>query len=343
MSSTPEPVEGRRRDRQPSAFVLAVRGFLARGCLRASRHVPQRLLAGLARTVAPLALRVPGRARNSLLLNLLVCFPELDEGERLQLARQSLTHALTTMLELGPLWSCDQERLVGMVREVRGEERLEAIRSSGRGVVLLGPHLGSWEMAGLYLSSRYSMTSMYRPPRVSGLEEVYRSARERFGARLVSADAAGVRALYRTLRTGGMVGVLPDQCPGKGAGLFVPFFGAAASTSTLSARLIESTGAVPVLVWAERLAGGDFRLHLRELESMSAAIPDVDRMTRALNRELERVIRQHPQQYLWSYQRFRNQPDGRRNPYRHGIEHILRTPTALPLAPLGESPEARPV
>lgn len=166
-------------------------------------------------------------------------------------------------------------------------------------MVLLGPHLGAWEMVGLFVSSRAAMTTLYRPPRVRQLEGVYRHARARFGAQLVPAGAAGVRALLRTLRRGELVGVLPDQDPGVGSGVFAPFFGVAANTCTLAVRLLASTGAVPILAWAERLERGR-GYHLHFVEPDHALRGDTESATRSLNLELERLIRSRPQQYLWS-------------------------------------------
>jgi KDO2-lipid IV(A) lauroyltransferase len=270
--------------------------------------------------LAPLLLRVPGRVRDSIATNLAVCFPDLGEAERRRLARESLAESIAAMFELGPLWNWGRARVLSLVREVNGVERLDAAVSSGRGAVLLGPHLGAWEIAGLFASARVPMTTLYRPPRVRGLERCLKRARERFGARLVPADAGGVRALFRTLQRGGVVGVLPDQDPGPDAGIFAPFFGVPARTSTLTAKLLTSTDAAPILSWAERLERGQgYRLHYEELDPGPLRCGDIERATRALNLEIERLIRRFPRQYLWTYRRFRHRPPGQRNPYRSGL------------------------
>lgn len=293
--------------------------------LRLASLLPLRAVHRLGEWLAPIALRFPGRGRDSMLTNLALCFGDLDPAARRDLARASLVEGCRAMLELGPLWCWGRERVLSLVREVVGQDRLDAALATGRGVVLLGPHLGAWELVGLYVSSRVPMTSLYRVPRVRRLERTYLRARERFGARLVQAGPAGVRELYRALARGELIGVLPDQDPGANAGVFAPFFGVPANTSTLAVRLLARTRAVPLFAWAERLErGAGFRLHFVEpARDALRACTDVDRATGALNQELERLIRRKPQQYLWSYRRFRHRPEGQRNPYRYGIEQIL--------------------
>jgi KDO2-lipid IV(A) lauroyltransferase len=134
-----------------------------------------------------------------------------------------------------------------------------------------------------------------------------------------------------------VVGVLPDQDPGPDAGVFAPFFGVQAKTSTLTARLIAGSDAAPFLTWAERLERGQgYRLHLIELDAGALRCGDVERATRALNLELERVIRQLPRQYLWSYRRFRHRPPGQRNLSRPGASR------AVALAAAGDDSVADP-
>jgi len=295
----------------------AVRGALARACLRLTSWLPLSAGQRAGELLAPLVLRFPGRVRDSIATNLALCFPDLGEAERQRLARESLAESIAAMLELGPLWHWGRARVLALVREVDGLERLDAAISSGRGAVILGPHLGAWEIAGLFASTRAPMTTLYRPPRVPGLERCLTRARERFGARLVPADVRGVRTLFRTLQRGGVVGLLPDQDPGPGAGVFAPFFGVLARTSTLAVKLLTSTDATPILSWAERLERGQgYRLHYLELDQGPLRCGDVERATRALNLEIERLVRRFPRQYLWTYRRFRHRPPGQGNPYR---------------------------
>src|SRR5206468_10100731 len=123
----------------------------ARTSLRVTSWLPLSAGQRLGAWLAPLAVRIPGRARDSVLTNLALCFPDLEEGERRRLAEECLAQGIAAMLELGPLWNWPRERVLSLVREVNGLERLDAAISSGRGAVLLGPHLGAWEAAGLFM------------------------------------------------------------------------------------------------------------------------------------------------------------------------------------------------
>jgi KDO2-lipid IV(A) lauroyltransferase len=215
-----------------------------------------------------------------------------------------------TLGETLAIWLGPQARLAGLIREVRGEELLREAVAQGRGVIVCAPHLGSWEMAGLWLGAHFPMTSMYQPPRVEALEVEVRRARERTGARLVPTDAGGIRALYQALREGKVIGILPDQSPRDKESPFAPFFGIQTRTPTLVSRFAARTGARVFFTFAERLPRGrGFRLHLLEGPS-GIDDPDPVRAATALNAGVERCVRIAPAQYQWSYKRFRSRPRG---------------------------------
>lgn len=245
--------------------------------------------------------------------NLALAFPELPAADRKRLLRRNLRETGKLMLELGPLWLWRGERVLGLVQgAVTGEEALTAAVRQKQGAILITPHLGAWEMAGLYYSSRYPLTILYRPSRLE-LDALSRYGRGRLGGAVVATDASGVRALLMALRKGEVLGILPDQEPG-GAGdsnsLFAPFFGITASTMTLVSRLALKTGVPVFLTWAERLPlGRGFALHLRRLPEVTAAV-SLEASVAAMNRGIERAVRTLPAQYLWTYKRFKTRPPG---------------------------------
>ena len=180
---------------------------------------------------------------------------------------------------------------------------------AGRGVVFLTPHLGCFEITAQALAQRYGarfgpLTVLYRPARQPWLAGLMAVARKRPGLETAPTTLAGVRQMIRALRNGRAVGLLPDQVPPHGMGLWAPFFGADAYTMTLSARLAQQTGATALLLWGERLAKGrGYRLHFRELQQ---ALPsDLDAAVRQVNREMECLVRECPGQYLWGYARYK--------------------------------------
>lgn len=207
------------------------------------------------------------------------------------------------MAELLPVWLRPLPRTLALVREVRGWEHVEAARAAGRGILALTPHLGCWELGGIYIGSHFPITFLYRPPRQGWADTLMRAGRERGGVRLATPDTKGVRAMLAALKRGEAVGILPDQVASKGDGVWADFFGRPAYTPTLAHRLARSTGAVPLLFVCERLAWGrGFRLWV---EVLPAAGEDALAFIAALNQAVERLIRRWPTQYLWTYRRYK--------------------------------------
>jgi KDO2-lipid IV(A) lauroyltransferase len=257
---------------------------------------------------------IPTEARRISRINIARCLPALDEPARRRLVRRSLMETGKTAAETGPLWHWDRGQILRLVRGIEGQARLEEALAAGRGAILATPHLGAWEMVGLYCSLHYRMTSLYRPPRLAALATLMTGARERFGAALVPADMAGVRALLKALRRGELLGILPDQEPRYGNGVFSPFFGIPAYTMTLLARLAQQSAAPIFVTYAERLArGAGFRLHFQPLDLDPRY--SAEEITAAVNAGIEDCVRRLPQQYQWSYKRFRTQPAGAGNFY----------------------------
>jgi len=260
---------------------------------------------------------LPTRSGHAARVNLAICFPELSARERLALFRASFAHTGRCLLELGRIWCGRDQGLPGIVREAHGQEVFERARAQGKGVILVTPHLGSWEFLSVFMPRLAPATCIYRPPRVREMEQVVRHGRERHGPQFAPAGARGVRALQRALERGELACMLPDQDPGHGAGVFVPFFGHLANTGTLVGRLAMRTGAPVVIVAALRVAGGRFDVVFGEVEA-EAGSADPAVAAAALNRAVERCVRAAPEQYLWSYKRFRFQPPGTLSPYKGG-------------------------
>jgi KDO2-lipid IV(A) lauroyltransferase len=211
------------------------------------------------------------------------------------------------VLELLPVWLRSFSGAIALVREVHGLEHVEAAHHSGRGVLAMTPHLGCWELAGLYMASRMPIVELYRPPRQAWADRLMRSGRERGRARLATPDMKGVRALLTALKRGEAAGILPDQVASRGDGVWAPFFGRAAYTPTLAFRLARATGAVPLLLFCERLPWGrGFRLWVEPLPPIPA---DDTTAATQLNLALETLIRRHPEQYLWRYRRYKRPGD----------------------------------
>jgi len=203
--------------------------------------------------------------------------------------------------ELPWVWGRPYDEVLGAVRECLGLEHIIAAQQRGQGLIFLTPHLGCFEISALYAARRVPITVLYRPPRLGWLEGVMRGGRERGQAKLAKADVSGVRLLYKALRRGEAIGLLPDQVPSRGEGEWAEFFGRPAYTMTLAARLAESSGATVLIAYSERLPRGEgYVIHVEPLAlDFAAPVPQ------QINAALERVIRACPEQYLWSYNRYK--------------------------------------
>jgi len=207
------------------------------------------------------------------------------------------------MLELPFVWLRPLDEILGRIVEVKGWEKVEALRAAGRPMVALTPHLGCFEIISLYIGSQMPMTVLYRPPKQTEAEPFLRAGRARGQIQLAPADLSGVRRLIRAMRQGEATGLLPDQAPGKGEGAWLPFFGRPAYTMTLAARLSEVQGAGVLLFWGERIAGKGWRIHVEE--PLTPLAGDIEARATAINQEVERIVRLCPQQYLWAYNRYK--------------------------------------
>lgn len=212
------------------------------------------------------------------------------------------------VMELPYLWMRPPgESILPRVR-FEGEALLEAALARGKGVLLLTPHMGCFEVAAQAIAERFGdirpITVLYRPARKPWLRDLVRTSRERPRLHAAPATLAGVRQMIRALRKGEMVGLLPDQVPPEGMGVWAPFFGRDAYTMTLATRLVQQTGAELLLTWVERLPGGQG--YVQRFYPFPESLPeDGAESAAAINRSMEQLIRQRPQQYLWGYHRYK--------------------------------------
>lgn len=176
--------------------------------------------------------------------------------------------------------------------------------AEGRGILYLTPHLGCFEITARYLIQHGPITVMYRPPRQAALEPLMEQARNTSGLKAVPANLQGVREFVRALKRGEAVGMLPDQVPSGGDGVWAPFFGKPAYTMTLAAKLALQTGVAVILTAGERLPRGQgWRIHYVRL---AEPLPDnAADLAVAINLAMEDLIRRFPTQYLWSYNRYK--------------------------------------
>ena len=281
--------------------------FLLRGLLVALGYLPLVVVHGLASVVGGLLWILPNTRKRVALRHLDLCLPELPQVERREIARRSLGHFLKAVLESPAIWFGPEPRLRQWLDDPEAAAKLRALAGE-RGTIVLCPHIGSWELAGMFCASVGRITSLYKPQK-GAIDALIVEGRSRLGANLVPTTGAGVKALLQALRDGEMIGVLPDQDPPRGSGVFAPLFGIPAHTTELVSKLAARTQAPVCFCYAERLDWGrGFRFHVKTL--MGPGIADAAEGAAALNRGIESVLTHLPEQYWWSYKRFRRRPEG---------------------------------
>lgn len=207
------------------------------------------------------------------------------------------------MLELPFIWCAAPARVLRSIR-IENWEVVEQAAAAGKGIIFLTPHLGCFEISAQVAAAQLPITVLYRPPRQEALKPLIEGARARHNLSLAPANLSGVRTLFKVLKRNGAIGLLPDQVPQNGEGVWADFFGKPAYTMTLPAKLLEMTGAAMILAFAERRPyGKGYVLHLRQF-SIPEGLP-LEEQVRAINAAMEELIALCPAQYFWSYNHYK--------------------------------------
>jgi len=274
--------------------------LLGRLLLRLLAWLPLPVVRLLARPVAVLPIDRRGGARTR--QHLARAFPDLGPGARATLLRENRRALAATALECGPIWHRPRAWLERRIVAVEGIGHARRGLAHGRGLLVLGGHLGQWELSILYGSLTLPIAYLYKPPRDRRVDAALTRRRERFGARMIPAGGVALRHAVRQLRQGRALGLLFDQFPGGGERVAADFFGRPVATACLPQRLIRTTGCAVVMGHCLRdAARGGWRIVFDPVPG--ADDPDPVQAATAMNRALEAVIRRAPEQYLWQYRR----------------------------------------
>ena len=211
------------------------------------------------------------------------------------------------IVELAFVWCARPERVAALATD-ENWDYVQGVLDRGQGILFLTPHLGCFEITAQQIALRTKLTVMYRPPKKAALKPLIEGARARHNLHLAPANLSGVRILAKCLKRGEPVGVLPDQVPQEGEGVWAPFFGRQAYSMTLPAKLAQLGQAAIILVYAERRPGGQgFIVRFVPFEGDLSGTAAEQAST--INRAMEQLIARAPAQYFWSYNRYKH-PDG---------------------------------
>lgn len=208
-----------------------------------------------------------------------------------------------SVLELPYVWYAPPQKVMAAAH-IENWPLVQSILDEGKGAIFLTPHLGCFEVIAQAIAQRIPLTALYRPPRKAALQPLMETARERENLILAPATLAGVRTLLKTLKHGRAIGLLPDQVPQQGEGVWADFFGRPAYTMTLPAKMHVMTGAPLILSYAERLKDGQgFRIYFVRFDGKLEGSPE--QQARSINTAMEDLIARCPAQYFWSYNRYK--------------------------------------
>lgn len=243
-------------------------------------------------------------------ININLCFADKPLPWRKQLAKKSLIETAVTACEMGAVWTKPVTIPLKKIVSVEGEELIRKALAQNKGVIVLAPHLGNWEILGNYLCQHYPITNLYQPPDQEAMHRLIYQARTRSGAKLAPTTRRGVVQIVRALRKGELTGILPDQEPDRlSGGEFVPFFGTKALTPTMIPKLVNEGNAVAIGGFCLRNGQGGYKIIFRPVHK-GIHSPDLKTATACMNRSIENYILECPEQYHWEYKRFKRRPRG---------------------------------
>jgi len=234
--------------------------------------------------------------------NINLCFPEMSQQAQKALVKKSLIETGKGLSESGLVWSKSFVENAKYIRHFVGKEYLD----SGEKTILLTPHMGCWEITGRVIACERPLTFLYKPLSKKAQNDYLFERRNTGNLTMASADKSGVLKLQRAMAKGQMIGILPDQDPGEEGGVMAPFFNHSVNTMTLLAKLAVKNNAKVVMLWAKRLDKGvGFDLIVEPID-ITTGNEDLLSQVSKMNGAIETLVRQCPEQYLWSYRRFKS-------------------------------------
>lgn len=250
--------------------------------------------------------------------NIDLCYPELSLLQKRKLVRQTVIQTVISGAEMPAIFMKDLKKVLKTIKNDDNLLKLKEAYAKGNGLLFIGPHLGCWEVAGLYVSANLPAFTLYTPPKQKALGDLILKGRERTGGDMEPASQSGVRHLFKALKDNKAVAMLTDQVPDPDdfGGLYAPFFGIDAWTMSFPSKLYQKRTPPTFMIYAIRLGiGRGFKLVIEPFEPYLKAYkknnPNCpDPFTFAMNAYYEEVAKTYPSQYQWTYRRFKYPPKG---------------------------------
>jgi len=284
-----------------------IKATIALTALRILRLIPWRWGSSISRVLTKLSKRLNTRAYATAVTNVDICFPELKSEQRNELVEQSLQSNFQTFLETPHIWLVPWKSL-RLELVIENPELLQSALNDPKGCIINLLHTGNWEAFFSGMKQHFDAHCIYRPSRIKQLDTFLCEKREANQWRFVPATKEGARELFASVKKSHATIVASDQVPILGSGEFVPFFKELTLTPTLLPKMLQATGAKLLFATCLRVEKG-FSVHFFEPQT-DCGLTDLKAAAANVSREMERIIRLHPEQYLWSYKRFKVRPEG---------------------------------
>lgn len=240
-------------------------------------------------------------------LNVDICLPHLNQTQKHAIVQAAVRNELQSYMEFFSIWGSSNEQNIGRVKHVFGAEHFHQAMNENKGIILLAPHFGTWEIMNAWFAQYTKMTIMYKPIKNPEADQFVRQARSREQATLVPTDESGIRQIFKALKMGGTTVILPDHTP-KHTSELIDYFGLPLASSNLSAKLIQKTKAKALLIYAIRNETEDFNIYIEAVDD-TIYNGTATEGTLVIHRAIEDLIQRYPQHAHWSYKRFRAHPD----------------------------------
>lgn len=278
--------------------------------LRIFHYAPLPLLQSLAKMIANILSVLPSfKTIQTIRLNIEIALGDLSEADHERISKLAIQNELTSYFEFMQIWQNNNQQNLALIHQVHGHSYFKQALNEEKGVVLIIPHFGTWEVMNAWISQHTDLTIMYMPIKNPSMNQIVLDARQREGATLVQTNETGVKQIFKALKGGGTTVILPDHTPKQG-GELVPWFGVPVESSQLCAKMIQKTGARALVLYALRNDQSGFDIHI---EAMGQQIYDrTQNGTAIIHQHIEQLIRRHPQHYHWSYKRFKANPESKK-------------------------------
>jgi len=279
------------------------------------KFVPMSVLWILAQVVSFFAILTNASIYRGICINLMLVQPFKSAEERKKLAKIILQNQLASTLYSAKSWVMPPDWSIAQINTIHHGEILQKGLACPNGMLIIVPHIGTWEMMNAWVSRFGDLTIMYKPSGNSKLDKIVLQGREKLNATLVPTDGSGVKAIFKTLKNKGFSVLLPDHVPDKNGGEIVPFFGIPTMTGTLATKLASKTNCALVgLTCIKSPHQSGFEIFCYDLKDKDLYNKNDIIATTALNHAMQTMIEKHFEHYMWSYRRFKTTPFGE-NPY----------------------------